>query len=206
MKLLRVGRGTAARCAVILALAVGLLVAGFSAPPTASAYRFLDCRGWGGTIDVYITVNESPTTSLMTGAEKWEPNTTGFNFEPAASKASRDMWANNRDFGATGWLGIMRDYNDINSPPNCYDNRWSANAMVSINTHYDTNYPARRLATAVHEFGHYLGLAHEDRTAFCGANGGSRYISIMTTGDTYNGACAFFTPQPDDINGINALF
>lgn len=200
------GRRVIRSSAIALTLAAGLLAASSASSPSASAWEPMSCRGWGGTIDVWVTVNQSPTTSLIAGAEKWDPVSSNVDFEPAATQASRDLWANNKDFGATQWSGLFRDYNNIDALPNCYDNRWSANAMVSINTEYNTNYPARRMGVAVHEFGHYLGLDHEDATASC-SGGGTRYLAIMHFSDArFLGNCPVFIPQTDDAIGINALF
>lgn len=54
---------------------------------------------------------------------------------------------------------------------------------------------------AMHELGHAMGLAH----VWDGCDSGAWHQGIMQQGSAWK-ACAWDSPQPDDINGINNLY
>lgn len=57
----------------------------------------------------------------------------------------------------------------------------------------------------MHEFGHYLGLAHISLTASC-PGGGTDYLAIMyPSSAVFDGNCGIFYPQTDDRNGVSAI-
>lgn len=65
-----------------------------------------------------------------------------------------------------------------------------------INTYYMQNYSTHKAeSVSTHELGHILGLAHESGAVVMNPYTSSRY-------DDYN----VYTPQQDDVDGVNALY
>jgi hypothetical protein len=142
----------------------------------------------------------------MEAANRWEYGTSGFALVKTETASARDVAANNKNFGASQWTGKLHDMNDLEGNPDCVNGRWNRSTIiVSVNNYYNPTNHSMRQGTFVHEFGHYLGLAHNRYTASC-PGGGTDYLSIMwPTADKYYGNCAIFHPQADDRNGVNAI-
>lgn len=69
-------------------------------------------------------------------------------------------------------------------------------ASAFVNRYYTDDYELnKRRSVMGHELGHMLGLAHETGAVLMNGYTSQRY-------DTYG----VYTPQTDDVNGINALY
>lgn len=68
-------------------------------------------------------------------------------------------------------------------------------------TYYTTGYPSTaRQAVMGHEMGHALGLGHD-------STGPGRSVALMHENLNWSYFnCGIYTPQQDDVNGINFLY
>lgn len=194
------------RAGVVSGLLVIFCLASVVSAPPGAAWERLGCRGASGSIKIFITSNTSPHTNLIEGANLWEPGTRGFSFTRTTVRSERDMYANNRSFGATGWTGFLHDWDVLTRAPVCRNGRFLRTEIIaSVNNHYNRGHADRRRATAAHEFGHYLGLAHNGDTVRC-VEGGSVPVALMFGGPLkYTSPCGFFRPQLDDRRGATAI-
>ncbi|MCL6561990.1 MAG: matrixin family metalloprotease [Firmicutes bacterium] len=66
---------------------------------------------------------------------------------------------------------------------------------IDLNTYYTAGYSTTHVeAISGHELGHALGLAHNPTCPV-----------LMNPDDAYT-TCDIYTPQQDDINGVNAIY
>lgn len=194
-------------CAIGLCiLAAATVVAGFTAPP-AHAYNELYCRFVGSTARVYFLSNTAPITHLGTAANDWETGTTGIELVETTHADTRHVYARNIDMGISGYSGILHNLGNLVEDPPCVSGHWDYDKITaSVNNHYNASSIQRRDGVARHEFGHFLGLAHNSATTPC-LGGGSEKISLMFPNDArFDGLCPVFQPTLDDRNGINALY
>ncbi|MFC4077303.1 matrixin family metalloprotease [Salinithrix halophila] len=92
------------------------------------------------------------------------------------------------NYGNVDWSGYCDWYFDR------ADNI-TTSSNIRINTHFTAGYDSNTIkGVIVHEFGHALGLAHEDSLGRGGA--------VMYSNDERT----VYTPTQDDINGVNALY
>ncbi len=78
--------------------------------------------------------------------------------------------------------------------------------MITRNINYYGNDAYRNENVIAHEFGHAVGLNHNDTTFNC-PDGGRDYDSIMYYSDIrVNGTCSAYYPKPDDVSGIDGLY
>lgn len=99
-----------------------------------------------------------------------------------------NIQATNNDFGNTGWDGFT-NYS-------CSNGVFVTPVVVYLNVYYTYNYPDNAIqSVATHEFGHALGLAHSS----------SCYTLMWYSTDRYF-SCGIYTPQQDEINGLNAVY
>lgn len=121
------------------------------------------------------------------------------------------MRARSSDFGNTGWSGLTYKEGNMNSLPLCNSNgHWvNKSVAIAVNTNYNRGSDNKRRGVAIHEFGHALGLAHNNNTfgAFPGGGGTPDFEAIMYPTDyRFAGNCAVFSPTVDDRQGVNALY
>lgn len=178
----------------ICVLAFGASIAG--AGP-ANAYAYTGCRWPNGYISWsnYTTAYDSTWNSAFSN---WDGSS-----DVTFSKVGTNSYAgaivgNATNFGSVGWDGMA---------PNAYScsgGYWSSTGNpVQLNTYYTDGYTGyKRWSVAAHEIGHMLGLAHVGSgTTACSS------VTIMNpyTSHRYDD-CGKYTPWPDDISGVNALY
>jgi hypothetical protein len=122
------------------------------------------------------------------------------------SVAAANSWTNSPCVPSFGMYG-MPSAHDIGCVKNNYGTAWNAytycyiyygyitHADVKWNSYYMDNFPPlKRQNTCCHEYGHTLGLAdNSDNT------------TIMCSWNAYD-STSIYTPQNDDIAGINAHY
>ena len=184
------------RISIALGVVLILQVVGGLAPQSASAYSFM---GWAWTepqniqyrIDTSGGANSTPSwlvSAVHQAAGEWSSSPTPL----AVTQGNNDMWVSTYSAydGAGGWGGC-----DDWEGSTCYhgfiqfnlSGCYSYNGSTRCGPRSST--PDVNNSMALHEFGHVFGLNH----------------SSVTSAVMYPSPNAQ-APQPDDINGINALY
>jgi hypothetical protein len=134
--------------------------------------------------------------------------TSGVTVNNTSTAGERNVLAYSDHYGATGWSAISDHYDAVGeaAAPCMATGRWNYTKIaVLVNDTYLSNDSQRRMV-AVHELGHFLGLAHNNSTNPCPTTG-VRVNAIMFWSDSRaSGDCPVSTPKTDDRNGINALY
>lgn len=173
----------------------------------ANAWNALYCRYVGSNAKVFVAVN-NPSTPFAAAGDEWEVGTSGIAVNNTSAAGDRNVYAYSDFYGPTGWSGILDHVDDVggNAPPCMATGHWNYTKIAAlVNNTYLSN-DAQRKMVAVHEFGHFLGLGHNNATTPCPTTG-SKVISVMYFSDARaQGDCPVSTPQADDRNGINVLY
>lgn len=176
------------------ALAASIALPVIPASP-ASAYATNGCRWGGNTINwnFYQSTNSTYETAIKNAAASW--NVTQFSYSYVTS-GFPPVRANATYYGTTGWDGLTQ-YTCSSS------GFFNPTVGVLVNRTYTDGEPAHEIRSiAAHEFGHALGLAHTgDESTPCS----SMHLMNHFTDARYE-RCGVYTPQPDDINGANAIY
>lgn len=187
-------------------LALGLIFAvGDSSP--SMAWNSLGCEFPTSTPRYHVATNQSPTTAIASAANEWNSRQSDVKLVNGSS-SNWHVKVRNRDLGNTNWSGLFHREGSLTAIPSCTSGgTWVAGQpAIDINNYHNSNNPARRQSTAVHEFGHALGLAHNNTTFTC-PGGGAAYRAVMYySGARFTGNCSVFAPQTDDINGVKATY
>jgi hypothetical protein len=160
---------------------------------TVAAYELFGGR-WSdsdiGNLGIYLNPNGNPYVSSMQAAEtSWDNTQT-----PLSSYTTIYQWQAKVFFllqyaPDQTWDGIAYLYPSTTSNPYTGGN-------TRLNTYYIQKYPAAKVqCVQAHEFGHILGLAHETGAVLMNPYSDQRY-------DTYG----IYTPQQDDVDGVNAIY
>lgn len=162
---------------------------------------------WINNASASVTFNDGTIYNMQQAAEgamnDWN-NLTEAHFIPNNPGLRTNIQAYGAKYGnngLNGWAEMYKSSTDtspINPEQEAPDNHW-AYAKVYGNAYHmydDTpmTYEQRR-AVYVHEIGHALGLAHA-----------STGVASVMRNEAQRHANGWYTPQTDDINGINNLY
>lgn len=164
--------------------------------PVASAYARLSCHQATAT-DAYGAtgaVTGAYATAVSNAANDWTNTPTPlivykYYSGSTASRFTVDAYY----FGNTGYDGIMND-------DGCPSSHIWINPYANWNRYYTDGYSTDgKTQVIVHEIGHVLGLAHSGSSTCSGQ-------PIMYPSSSRYFTCGHIVPQPDDVNGINAIY
>lgn len=179
------------RCLVfllVLALSVGFATA-IRFTGGATAYEFLG-GSWSSIDPLKFCISTSYGNDYYRWLDAlyyWRETDTEFDYTTTCS--GNDAGLVDLDDSGLGWDGA---YALIGDDP--YES-----GLAWLNYHYVENYNVYKInSVSGHEVGHLLGLDHEE---------GPKLMDNATCGSTSR-YCTYdvWTPQTDDINGINALY
>jgi len=160
-----------------------------------NAYAFkLEGPKWAGqppphTCCANIYVKQGPATSYDSAAYNYAIS--AWNNAPADiffQSGSGEVYTTDTYNSGVTWDGLTNYGYDSN-------NHFTY-ANVYLNYYYTVGYPTARIqGIAVHELGHSVGLAHAGGCVIMVADSYTRWYT-----------CKITTPQPDDDDGIGALY
>lgn len=146
--------------------------------------------------DIRDRYHSNTRIGICNGIQAWEKKTDSPSTSITLSTVNADVCVYMYDYGATGWDAQTDTY---------YDNSNICDySRIKVNAHNLTNYYSLEglwQALACHEFGHTLGLNHNDS--------GSASIMRSYTLDYYNYSGLlprYKVPQTADINSINSKY
>ncbi len=171
--------------------AAAALILTVPAPP-ASAYALLSCHMSNPQSSYGKTggVTGGYATALTNAANDWTQTSTRLIIYAGSSSSQFTVDAFN--FGNTGYDGIQNS-------SGCHSGIW-IDPYANWNTYYTDSYTTTaKEQVIVHEIGHVLGLAHS------GSSTCSGQPLMYYSSDRYF-VCGHVKPQPDDVNGINAIY
>lgn len=181
-------------------LKVGLAIATLvvsTFPSGADAYSLRNCRfpenNSAHGDDVYVRKNSLTTdisSAVSSAVSDWNgaQNEIDFFF----GTPSRGVEFYDATYGTIGW-------NATTEYPSCFHTVYNGNVEIKFNLTYLSGLGANRLrSTANHELGHALALQHTG--SLCGSP------AIMYASGARYTTCGWYTPRPDDINGVNARY
>lgn len=184
-------RGVLARSALAaVVLVTGFFFGlGFTSPISAAAYNLEGCSWPGDFIYYYIYAPALPyATPIDNAANSWTDTPTEINLLRTTG-GSYNILANAYNFGNSGFDG--------ETSYSCSGGYFSGTVQTVLNTYYVSGYSSTaRQQVQAHEFGHSLGLAHNNSTC---------YVLMYYSSYRYF-SCGIYSPQQDDVNGINAIY
>jgi hypothetical protein len=191
----RLARGSARRRHRAAATGLAILLAGLSAgvnlatATPAAAYSLEGCRWHGYLIDYYIYAPALPYATVITNAgNSWTQTPTKI-FMVRVTTNTYNVLVDIYNFGNTGFDGITYY--------TCSAGYFSGHVETALNTYYTADYSSTgRQQVQAHEFGHSLGLGHNNSNCY----------TLMYPSSSRYFTCGIYTPQQDDINGINAIY
>lgn len=170
----------------------------------AITYTLTDVYYWDkSSLVVYVQANirdrynANTRTGICNGIHAWAQNTDSPSTSITSSTVNADVCVYMYDYGATGWDALTEISYDSYSNICDY-------SRITVNAHYLTDYYATTglwQAIACHEFGHTLGLDHNDS--------GSASIMRSNTIDYYDyidGSPQYTVPKTADIRPINLKY
>lgn len=175
------------------------------APPSA-AWNSLGCKFPTTTPRYHIVVNQSPTTDIISAAHQWNSRQSDVTLVNGSS-SNWHVRVRNRDLGNTSWSGLFHREGSLTAGVQCSGGTWvTGQPAIDINNYHHPSNPTARRGVAVHEFGHALGLDHNNAILTC-PGGGTAYRAVMYFSDSrFIGNCSVHVPQTDDINGVKATY
>jgi hypothetical protein len=178
-------------------LAAGMLASALIVPASALAYNIESgCgSGWHAihSESVFSFTNNASNpayTAFNTAAGEWTGTPTKVILQNTGGPG---IITSNPDSGNTGYDGITYY--------SCSSGYFTNGVRVQVNSYYTAGYSTNeRVSVTTHEFGHALGLAHNNPSTCSG-----RPVMYYATPGRYT-QCGIYTPQTDDINGINHIY
>jgi hypothetical protein len=171
-------------------------VSAFLAAPQAHAYNIESgCgNGWHAihnesTFSWTDNATGAGNGAFKTAGNEWTGTPTKIILTPGGGPG---IITSNPDDGNTGYDGITYY--------SCSGGYFQNGVQSQLNSYYTASYSTNeRISVTTHEFGHALGLAHNN-PSLC--NG----VPVMYYSTDRYTVCGIYTPQQDDINGINHIY
>jgi predicted Zn-dependent protease len=124
----------------------------------------------------------------------WDNGIHGWNVSPANIVYTKATPAN---ITVTDTYNSGVTWDGLTSLAPCLSCSPYTSATAWLNSYFTRNYsPGAIQSVTTHELGHIAGLAHVTNCAIMVADTSTRYYNV----------CGIWTPQTDDVNGINALY
>jgi Metallo-peptidase family M12B Reprolysin-like len=182
-----------------LGLATALLLASYGFQTLrAQAFSLNGCN-WNTTSVSYRDAYAN-STNLDQATDSWNVRAARLRFNRVYSGGDITVYSANA--GNTGWVGLTHGNGTGGSP---YDSSYSCttgNTNVTRNGYYSAN----DQWVFAHEFGHAVGLDHNNATTTC-PSGGTQYTSLMYYSQAASsGNCPALFPQPDDVTGVDSRY
>lgn len=187
--------------------ALMLLLITYLRPGSAQAYGFLGGR-WANqptsgccltlTYNSSLTTNTYDQTGWNDALGSW--NSSGANVIYISANSSYLVDLRDTYDSTVGWDGYTRLY--VNGVE-CYGTSCRWNYDISfLNDYYTHDYSRQEIhSVAAHELGHTAGLAHQAKCVLMDPYTFGSYPG------RYTSTCGYiYTPQSDDINGVNAQY
>lgn len=161
---------------------------------TAFAYS-LEGGSWNSINPLYVCITETAGPGGSDGTEAiwydglgaWFATSTPFGYSTTCS--SNNVGLNDVYYSAVAWDGTHDHSPGHGSNP--YSFGWG-----TLNWYYVHTYSSNAAqSVAAHELGHIVGLAHSTGAKIMNSSTSSRYYTH-----------GVYTPQTDDVNGVNAIY
>lgn len=192
------GRLSPRLLALLVVLVLAALTGTYATARPASAYSIGPCPyGWhtmanGGQFWWNDQATQPAYDAFNYGASSWTSTPTKVWLVGPGTGAA-GIYTNNYNYGNNGYDGIT--YYTGCSGGWFYDSNTSY--LNSYYTYWYSYY--ERISVATHELGHAIGLGHSN-PPLC--NG----VPVMYYSTDRYVQCGIYTPQQDDVNGLNHLY
>lgn len=165
---------------------VAVLVCLGALTSSAHAYRLYGGRWSSFPVYYYIGWSGTYSDQIVAAAGSWESATySKVKLYRTYDPYNYRIWVGAAHYGYTGWIGITA------LAPSAYVSPYTGAEIRLNRTWLDGEPLINRQHTSAHEFGHSIGLDHENSVS----------CVLMNS----SGYCAIY-PRADDVNGVNALY